>query len=409
MAGKLTQAAQIFVEGRRRNRELERERQSEQDARSLVPALLENLGIDVSPDPARDLPFNEATFFDDEPVSRGTGIADVIEDTGVAPDLSQGERRLTPRTGRTVVSPKQREALINLFSRNPEKVPGMLISAIESANTQQIAQAKRQNDEMTKDAIFLDESKNPLDMVARIRQIANEPGVTDERRNELKRILATPSFEARKLIIRKNILDGRDQKVIFTEQETRRKEEAKSVEAQRAEEEKSLESQKARVAKSLEAQRAEKVKSIEAQRAEAAKSVEAQRVEKVEAPGDIKANIHTLPDGSKISNSQLVSQYKLDNNLLDEIDIKILSSSNPEQADIERQRIRDALPFNEWAKQKFGIDVRGGFEAAEPRTVLEDPIDLPATKNELVVGTRYNTKRGLAVWNGKMFEPVSGE
>lgn len=118
--------------------------------------------------------------------------------------------------------------------------------------------------------------------------------------------------------------------------------------------------------------------------------------------------VHTLPDGSTITNQQLLSQYKLENNLLDEIDIKILEATNKERAAIERDRASNAIPFAEWALQTRGIDIRGGFQPQESREIDTPPIALPETQNQLIVGQRYNTNRGLAVWNGRMFESLGG-
>jgi len=119
--------------------------------------------------------------------------------------------------------------------------------------------------------------------------------------------------------------------------------------------------------------------------------------------------VHTLPDGSRITNSQLLSQYKQDNDILDDIDIQILAVRNPELAAKERARAANAIPFDEWAQSKFGIDIRGGFQPPEgPRETDTSPVAIPAKKEQLIVGQRYNTSRGLAVWNGTMFESLDG-
>ncbi len=119
---------------------------------------------------------------------------------------------------------------------------------------------------------------------------------------------------------------------------------------------------------------------------------------------EAKAGVHTLPDGSKITTSNLVSQYRLQNDLIDDLDLKILSKTDPERAAVEREKIRNALPFDQWAETNFGIDVRGGFQPEEK--IEASPIALPKTKAGLVRGRIYNTAKGPATWNGKMFEPV---
>lgn len=119
----------------------------------------------------------------------------------------------------------------------------------------------------------------------------------------------------------------------------------------------------------------------------------------------IKPGVYGLPDGTKISHSQLMSQYRLDNNLLDGLGLKILEITNPERAAIEREKIANAKPFDKWAESGFGVDVRGGFD---PDKIDPTPTQMPATEQELIVGKTYQTERGLAVWDGKMFK-TAGE
>jgi len=121
------------------------------------------------------------------------------------------------------------------------------------------------------------------------------------------------------------------------------------------------------------------------------------------ATATVKPGVFKLPDDSLINHSQLLSQYRLENNLLEPLQLRILEATNPQMAVKERQKILDALPFKEWAKENFGVDVRGGFV---PEEKPAEALPLPADKSSLVIGQTYQTARGAAVWDGEMFESV---
>lgn len=70
---------------------------------------------------------------------------------------------------------------------------------------------------------------------------------------------------------------------------------------------------------------------------------------------------HRLPDGSTVSNSQLLQMWRAENRLMDEFEIKQLERTNPARAQSERQKINAATPFRQWATENFGVDVSGGF------------------------------------------------
>jgi hypothetical protein len=79
-----------------------------------------------------------------------------------------------------------------------------------------------------------------------------------------------------------------------------------------------------------------------------------------------KAGEYSLPNGSRVSHPQLVSQYKLDNKLMDDLDLQILSKTDPARAAREREKISSAVPFDQWANQRFGVDVYGGAGRQQP-------------------------------------------
>ena len=139
----------------------------------------------------------------------------------------------------------------------------------------------------------------------------------------------------------------------------------------------------------------------------AARLISQPGVDKPPKPEREKAGEYTLPDGSTINHSQLIQQYKLENNLMDELDLRILSKTDPTRAASEREKVAKAMPFPRWAKQNFGIDVRGGASSVTaPTPAPKARLAMPAKKSELKVGQEYDTARGPAKWNGKAFEPI---
>ena len=77
-----------------------------------------------------------------------------------------------------------------------------------------------------------------------------------------------------------------------------------------------------------------------------------------------KAGEYALPNGSRVTHAQIMSQYKQDNKLMDDLDLQILSKTDPARAAVEREKISKAQPFDQYAKQRFGIDVYGGAAGA---------------------------------------------
>ena len=71
----------------------------------------------------------------------------------------------------------------------------------------------------------------------------------------------------------------------------------------------------------------------------------------------------TLPNGTKVSHADLIRQYKVEHNIMDEWQIQMLEGQNPARAQFERDKSRGVMPFGQWAKRKFGIDVYGGYQA----------------------------------------------
>ncbi len=102
------------------------------------------------------------------------------------------------------------------------------------------------------------------------------------------------------------------------------------------------------------------------------------------------AGMYRLPNGQYINHGQLMSEYKQANNLMDPLDIRFLQTEDPKRAAIEWDRLRNAMPFDQWAKSQFGIDVRGGFKPMTSAEAGEVPI--PQTQddfNALPSGTEY--------------------
>jgi hypothetical protein len=71
--------------------------------------------------------------------------------------------------------------------------------------------------------------------------------------------------------------------------------------------------------------------------------------------------VYRLPNGSTISHPQLMAQWRTENNLMDPLDLQILGKTDPERAMVERDKISRAMPFQQWARGRFGIDVTGGY------------------------------------------------
>jgi len=76
--------------------------------------------------------------------------------------------------------------------------------------------------------------------------------------------------------------------------------------------------------------------------------------------------IHQLPNGSTISNAQMFQQWKAEHNLMESVDLQILSKTDPARAARERDKIDRARPFQQWARERFGVDVTGGFGGGSP-------------------------------------------
>ena len=139
----------------------------------------------------------------------------------------------------------------------------------------------------------------------------------------------------------------------------------------------------------------------------AARLISQPGVDKPPKPDREKAGEYTLKDGSTINHSQLVQQYKLENNLMDELDLRILDKTDPVRGAREREKIRNAMPFPQWTKQNFNVDVRGGSAAAAVPTPAPKPSDAKTLPSEIVSKLKQGTNSTLSdgsVWtleNGK--------
>jgi hypothetical protein len=95
------------------------------------------------------------------------------------------------------------------------------------------------------------------------------------------------------------------------------------------------------------------------------------------------AGVFKLPNGSTVSRSQLMQQYKVENNLLDPFQISMYeNSADPAMKALgkrEREKLNSAVPFDQWASSKFGVDVYGAApESAMPSDMDAAPGPLPA-------------------------------
>ena len=78
--------------------------------------------------------------------------------------------------------------------------------------------------------------------------------------------------------------------------------------------------------------------------------------------GALNANEHMLPNGSKVSTSELRQMHKAKFKIMDEEDFKmfsIINKDNPDAVKKERSKIDNAPPFDKWARTEYGVDVYG--------------------------------------------------
>ena len=79
------------------------------------------------------------------------------------------------------------------------------------------------------------------------------------------------------------------------------------------------------------------------------------------------------------------------------------------QPDAVRNQLREANPdlFESIANDKKAAPKPAEKPAAKKAEgTKESPLDLPTNKNELVAGKVYNTRKGLATWDGTQFTMV---
>ena len=74
-----------------------------------------------------------------------------------------------------------------------------------------------------------------------------------------------------------------------------------------------------------------------------------------------KAGVHRLPDGSTVSDATLMARYRQANNLMDPLQMPLMERFDPRRAAAEREKADKALPFDQWVRREYGIDVKGGY------------------------------------------------
>lgn len=114
----------------------------------------------------------------------------------------------------------------------------------------------------------------------------------------------------------------------------------------------------------------------------------------------VKPGEYTLPDGSKINHPQLMAQYRLENNLIEPLDLRLLEKTDPTQAARERDKIANAMPFPQWAKENFKVDVRGGAAPAAPPAPATLPPEI-ASKLKAGINTTLSDQSVWTLENGK--------
>lgn len=296
----------ILGDAFRRSAEEDKLKAGRRDIESLAGPLLNALGVNPTP----QVPFNEETFFNEKNVSHGTNIGQVIETPGT-PDFTGADNRRQGNRPSLTFTTEQRKAFGRILGRNPKEANQLLFEVLGSQNANKKAAFKKEADQITKDNIFLEGAKTPLELLGRIRQLASEPGISKARKRELKTILDSPDFDKKKLLIEKNILDGRDLDKVFTEKETRRLETAKTVEAKRV-----------ATAKIVETKRAEAVKATEAKKQRGA------FVDVKDSQGNIMGSRNSITNEFKPVDTSFFAKPRLDNFTQKSVQ-KYIKSKNP--------------------------------------------------------------------------------
>ena len=123
------------------------------------------------------------------------------------------------------------------------------------------------------------------------------------------------------------------------------------------------------------------------------------------SPGALRRGpgVHELPDGSTVSNSQLMSMWRTENSLLDPLDLQILGKTDPGRAAMERDKINKAMPFQQWTRQRFGVDVSGGFTPLPATPPPGSPQPTPRPMGNVEQRKQLGGKSYVKI-NGQWFE-----
>jgi len=87
--------------------------------------------------------------------------------------------------------------------------------------------------------------------------------------------------------------------------------------------------------------------------------------------GDTNANEFILPNGQKITSAEIRQVHKSKYDILDDIDIRILASSNPVAAEKEREKAKNAPQLDDFAREEYGVDLYG----KQSRRTSGDPVN----------------------------------
>ena len=106
--------------------------------------------------------------------------------------------------------------------------------------------------------------------------------------------------------------------------------------------------------------------------------------QKAAAPKELKANEYRLPDGNIINISGLKTAYKMEFDLMDEFDLKLLQRSDPDRYRMEKAKADAAPDFEKWSMEAFDIDLRTkGMSAGLMEALRKKYAHLNLTDHEL--------------------------
>lgn len=98
----------------------------------------------------------------------------------------------------------------------------------------------------------------------------------------------------------------------------------------------------------------------------------------------LKANEYVLPNGQIVTENAIRQAYKLEYDILDEMDLKILQATNPERYLIEKAKSEEAPTLSQYALDRYEVDLTG---KAPRRTTATDQF------NKMPIAKEHKGKR----------------